>query len=197
MAYAISEFGNFELYVPDVFPEGAPSSALFCRRVSDQRDWYSMARGPSPFADGAVIATAFATSDPDVFVVGAVLWATDREMMFPAGALLLQIMGVDPTVEKPHKLFEQQLYSRSAATITPQPPPVLHLLSKKVLWDRMTTTEAEQFDADLLEAPSKLRRTFDAATVLDDRDDLWPALRDALLVRVTSARADQLLQRTD
>jgi hypothetical protein len=197
MDYVISEFGQFERYTPNPLPELAPPGAMFARRVSDGLDWYALAHKRGSFPDGAVLATVLPGSDPDVFLVQAVVWAKDAATIFPGLSLLLQIDGVPADVEKPHRLFENQLYRRSTGTISPAPAPVKHILSKKTLWDRMTPAEADAFDADLLEAPSKLRRAFDAAAYLDDRDDLWPALRNALLVRVTAARADALLERTE
>jgi hypothetical protein len=197
MAYIVSEIGQFEIYTPDPWPEAFPSNAIFSRRASDGADWYAMAHKAGTFPATALVATALPGADPDLFLMQAIVRSGDAQMLFPGVSLVLQIDGVPADLDKPHRLFEQQVYRRSTGVISPLQARELHQLSKKVLWDRMTADEADRFDADLQEAPSKLRRTFDAATVLDDRDPLWPALREALLVRVSPERADALLQRTD
>lgn len=73
------------------------------------------------------------------------------------------------------------------------PPEDRHILSKATLWRRVTDAEAEAMDAALNSAPLRLRRLFEAAQYIDDRDADYPALRSGIVAALGADRAAEVL----
>ena len=118
MSITTVDLGSWERYVPESFPEGAPPSAIFSRRVADGQDWYALSHDPETWEEGDVVATCDDT--PDGLLVQAVV--RDPSRLFPQGGQrLIIVRGVDPGEPKPHRLFEGQIYDPAAGTIAPKP----------------------------------------------------------------------------
>lgn len=65
--------------------------------------------------------------------------------------------------------------------------------AKADLWRRATDAEAAQMDAALAAQPVRIRRLYDAATVITRTDELWSTLYAGMVGLFGQARADVLL----
>lgn len=147
MTYTLKDLGFWEVYIPVTLPPGAPDNAMFARRVSDGKDWYELAHDPTTWTPYSVTATLMPTP-AGLLVQSAV---RDASRIFPAGSHLIEIIGIDPAIEKPHKLFEQQICDIAAGTFAPPPATVPQTISDRqffqLLAERGIITEAEALDA--------------------------------------------------
>lgn len=195
MLYKFTDLGLWNLYTPDVLPDGAPPKALFARREGDGVDWYEFARKEAETFDlGTVYATALPITRGGVtgFSVAAV--QRDITMLFPGGSRLLKVEGVAHDEEFPHKLFERQNYDPEAGTITPFPADKGTVLTyKREMWARMTDEEAEILDADLAKQPVRIRRQFEDAQYIDHSDPLFAMMYGAIEGHFGKERADAIL----
>ncbi|WP_375408508.1 hypothetical protein [uncultured Methylobacterium sp.] len=118
MFNTVLDHGLWELYRPEVVPDGYPEGAAFARRVSDGQDWYGYVYGEvGSFTDEGVKATV----SPDGRVQAIY---RNASCLFPAGHQLIEILGVDPSIpdggpDGVHKLFERTTFDAAAATFTP------------------------------------------------------------------------------
>lgn len=196
-AASIKNWGHFYSYTPTTPPPGyeeTPSGVVFARNDRGE-DFYTVIYRLGEGASGRT----FMLVDPvDNAVRCSVLdspgFSPPARTGLPMAAntdwVVLEITGLPPLN------FARWIWD-GALEFSEPPAFIKHFLSKKVLWDRMTEAEAEQFDADLIEAPAKMRRAFDAAQILNDQDGLWPAFEAAIRNRVSDERADELLIRTE
>lgn len=133
MAYEFIEHGRWETYQPTEPLPGKfgtiPLNALFFRRVGDGVDWYIYANTATNWQDGAAVATALpGMTEAQGYLVQAVTW-TAREIL-PGEGIVFEITGIPLGTEKPHKLFEGQIYrSASGGSITPMPPSPVERIS--------------------------------------------------------------------
>lgn len=72
----------------------------------------------------------------------------------------------------------------------------LHRLHKKELWSRLTEGEADRLDRMLQDAPPRLRRMYEAASYLDDRDPDWGEIASRVQAELGESRSDEVLART-
>lgn len=116
MAYQFIEHGRWEPYTPTEPLPGRlstiPMSALFFRRIGDGVDWYIYANTRSNWQADACVATCLPTGVEDGAYIMQAITRTP-EMILPGISLVLEILGVDPADDKPHRIFEQKIY-RSA-----------------------------------------------------------------------------------
>lgn len=78
----------------------------------------------------------------------------------------------------------------------PDPEP-LHTTPKDLIWRRATDQEAEAMELALAAQPIRLRRIYEGATQIDDRDELYAMLLGALTVLFGVERANELLEPTE
>lgn len=83
----------------------------------------------------------------------------------------------------------------SAPPPPPEPPYIPVSLPVDAFFERTTEAEADAIDEAMLAKPVKIRRAYQAATVLTEGTDLWAALAEALAELFTKGRAAELLQR--
>jgi hypothetical protein len=111
------QHGNWQPYIPETPPEGAPPFALFCRRESDGVDWYEFQRS-GVFQPDSVVFTAYEAAQG--FTVAAATF--DKTAIYPAHMSLVEIPdyeGDDPQAELGNKLYDPIAESFS----DPAPPP--------------------------------------------------------------------------
>ena len=121
-AMTIQDRGQWAAYTPATLPPGAPPNAMFCQRAADNVDWYAYLAAGTELAAGTVKATAYLVGG--AWVVQAV--TRDATQLFPAGARLIEITGIDPA------LTEAQLLANYGAgkmqfdpvALALAPPPV-------------------------------------------------------------------------
>lgn len=127
MTTTVIDHGIWERYEPDVRPEGAPSGALFARRVSDALDWYEFAWSPESWHEDSLKATCLVSE------AGSLCAAIVRDVptLFPpANGRIIEILGHDPADPTPHKAYEGKLVNLEAGTFAAPPsPPVLRVSS--------------------------------------------------------------------
>lgn len=114
MTITLIDHGIWERYTPDTLPDGAPTNALFARRVSDGLDWYAFARNPNNWSRGSLRATASPIKGKEI--VQAIV--RDESLLFPSDSRLFEILGHDPEDTKPWKAYEQKVLDIAAGTIT-------------------------------------------------------------------------------
>lgn len=84
----VIDHGDWELYTPPCYPSHLPPNILFCRRVSDKRDWYDLVH--SGYLDGdSVKMTVYKLGDD--WIVQAV--NTDPQRLWPVSQKLLELRG--------------------------------------------------------------------------------------------------------
>lgn len=190
---SVEILGDFEFYTPDALPDLAPGDALFMRRTSDGLDWYTnWSHKADAFDPTDVLATVF--SDSRDAVVQCVVRATNVQMMPVGRQRIIVIKGVDPAIEKPHKLFEQQHFDADALTITPFPEPVKQVITyKKDIWVRATDAEADTIEAVLAQQTTRKQNIFRDATYLDHAEPLFAELTAGFVQAFGEPRASQLL----
>jgi len=115
----VIEHGKWEIYVPSVLPENAPSSALFARRESDGQDWYDYVNPPATnFATDTVKFMAIWRDYAYGYVVGPAVY--DATLLWPPGHLVWEItdyVGNDPQAD-----FGNKLYNPDTGEFTDQGP---------------------------------------------------------------------------
>jgi hypothetical protein len=104
----IIDHGEWETYKSSQHPRGLPGNVLFCRRVSDKRDWYEFQ-------------SALKNDNIKLTVYRQVVMTTthDASSLFPADMRVLEIVGFSDD----HETLRQQRYD--GKTFLPAlPPPV-------------------------------------------------------------------------
>ena len=87
----ITDHGEWVRYEPDNYPiKGLPSHVLFARRVSDGMDWYQFQRSELTAAD--TVKMLLVKTDEGWAVITT---NHDATHLFPAGARLIEVRGVD------------------------------------------------------------------------------------------------------
>lgn len=129
----IIDHGEWVQYKPDPnpFPLVDGMSVLFCRRISDGRDWYDFHRKEL-------------TSPHSIYMtlmkVDRVVRVTTRDAttLFPAGMQLIEVTGVT----EDHELFRQKRFDPERRAFETYDPPkivtVLDLIVKELGWDDKT-----------------------------------------------------------
>ena len=110
----IKSHGTWARYTPAKFPEGAPSNALFSRRVNDGVDWYNYVNSGENFARDSIKMTV-----REGKFVGAA--NVDPTRLFPGDGLILEVSGVH--TDDPQKLFGCKIYDDAKKTFNDPPPP--------------------------------------------------------------------------
>lgn len=129
----IIDHGEWVQYKPDPnpFPKIDGMSVLFCRRVSDGRDWYDFHRKELTSTDS--IYMTMLKADHVVRVT-----THDSTTLFPAGLWLIEVTGAT----EDHESFRQRLFDpkkKLFSAYTPlRPVTVLELIVKELGWDENT-----------------------------------------------------------
>ena len=76
----------------------------------------------------------------------------------------------------------------------PEPAPVLHSLSKNLMWERVTDAEAVKMNAALMSQPIRIIRIYEGATYISNEAELYTLLHAALTQLFGAARADEILE---
>lgn len=136
----IIDHGTWVGYRPastDGLPTWVPLTALFAKRESDGRDWYTYLDSTTRPPADHVVFTAIWNAGLNSYVVGAATY--DSTLIFPAGQLLQEITdyaGTDPQADLGGKLYDP-----ATGTFTDPPLPSNPLQS---LLDRVAALEAKQ-----------------------------------------------------
>lgn len=135
----VIEHGDWQLYTPTTLPEGAPSNALFARRVSDGIDWYDYVNAGSNFQTDTVKMTVTNT------LVGAA--TTDPVQMFPGNGSILEVTDVslsDPQGDWGRKVYDPATQTFSDAPLPPNMPSLTPPADvMQTLLDRIAALEAK------------------------------------------------------
>lgn len=127
----IKDHGKWLPYKPETMPPNAPNGALFCKRESDDQDWYQYVNPGTNFEPDTVKFAALWQESIGGYVVGAVVY--DATMLFPANQLLREIFGytgTDPQTELGNKLYDP---AAGTFTLPVLPEPVPSPFETKVL----------------------------------------------------------------
>ena len=109
----IKDHGAWRRYKPAEPPKDAPVNALFARRDGDGTDWYDYVNSGENFAPDTIKLTV---------VNDAVAAATtDPTALFPGGATVLEISGVQ--VHDPQQAFGRKIYDAGRKGFSDPPPP--------------------------------------------------------------------------
>jgi hypothetical protein len=119
----ILDHGRWVRYQPDRLPPDMPPNALFARRISDGVDWYNYVRDENNFVADSVKFTATWQDIHNGYIIG--LATRDPSMLFPAGALLREIIDYhgsdDLHLELGNRLYDPDTHRLRA--LPPPPPP--------------------------------------------------------------------------
>lgn len=134
---AVIEHGDWRIYVPSNLPEGAPSTALFARRISDGVDWYDYVNAGSNFQAETIKMTVVQT-----LVCAA---TTDPVRLFPGDGSILEV--TDVPLNDPQGDWGRRTYDSATQTFSAEPalPPDPSAEMNKVL-DRIAALEAKLGD---------------------------------------------------
>lgn len=132
MEYEFKDLGVWQPYMPDTLsPQQQAANAevagmglgpaVYLKRESDGKDWYEFRNAADSFADGAVLVCAL--HDPATGLETMDATQRDKNLTFPAGQRLIQVLGVDPADPKPFKLFKGKIYDPTTNTMSDPPPP--------------------------------------------------------------------------
>lgn len=123
--------GIWELYKPETTPEGAPSSALYAKRVSDGKDWYEYLK-EHPFQPNSAVVLVNDVSDgaggSETIATGAVL---DPTRTFPAGTELVEVTDYQGPPD-PQMSFERKTYNRKTRKFGPLFEPKVSSLEQRL-----------------------------------------------------------------
>src|SRR4051794_3743241 len=121
MTYEIKDRGDWVRYDPGpdftyTMPDGTkiafPPNTMFCKRVSDDVDWYTYSRNPANFIDGSVKVSCIVANG---FL--AVAASSTREiLLFPQAQRLIEVSGY--TGNDPLEDFKGCIVDVVAGTIT-------------------------------------------------------------------------------
>jgi hypothetical protein len=193
MAYTIINHGTWLPYTREMVlsPEGhpmVPSGTIFCKRVSDDVDWYEFSRAAGSFAAGSVLVACLSTNLG--YITQAV--CADPQLMFPQNCMLIEVQGWEG--EKPHNVFGMKVFDPEAGTFTDIPQPVQPVITfKKDIWVRATDDEADVIEVVLAQQTTRKQRIFNEATYLDHADPFFAELRAGFVAAFGEGRADELL----
>lgn len=190
---SIEILGDFDFYTPETRPELAPGDALFMQRTSDGLDWYTnWAHKADAFDPNDVLATVLA--DDRGAVIQCVLRATLVQQMPVGKERIIVIRGVDPAIDKPHRLFEQKGFDEATMSIVDLPQPVVSVVTyKKDIWVRATEAEADTIEQVLAQQTTRKQNIFRDATYLDHAEPLFAELMAGFVTTFGKERASQLL----
>ncbi|MGC5777568.1 hypothetical protein J4O73_02385 [Methylobacterium sp. NFXW15] len=166
---------------------------MFMQRTSDGLDWYeNWAHKADAFDANDVLATVL--SDDRGAVIQCVLRATLVQQMPVGKERIIVIRGVDPTIDKPHRLFEQKGFDETTLNIVDLPAPVVPVITyKKDIWVRATDAEADTIEQVLAQQTTRKQNIFRDATYLDHAEPLFAELMAGFVVAFGEVRAGQLL----
>jgi hypothetical protein len=120
MTLTITQHGTWKAYEPDPWPANLPLFVLFCRRESDQVDWYEFVKRDE-LASETVKMTAMQVDEH--WIVQAA--ARDATQLFPQQCLLLEVDGVDDP--DPQASYGAHEYFPDSNTFGPPPQPMYPL----------------------------------------------------------------------
>lgn len=194
MTISIIEHGDFVPYTrePRTDENGAPlepAGVMYCKRVSDDADWYVLAHG-GEFANVAVLATALTQGD-DTYRLAAVV--TEPQRLFPQNHRLLEIVGytgTDPQADLGGMIYDPKAGTLAAAPPPPAPP---QRTDKADIWRRVTDAEAETIVAVLGQQTVRKQRLFNDAQYIDHSDELYAELLAGFVTAFGDARAAEIL----
>lgn len=183
----IINHGSWALYTPDQTTKDrqeAPSSALFCKRTSDDTDWYDYIYfNGSPFAPGSIKITIYA---------GEVMAATrDESMLFPQRMTLLEVTG--DAVEDPQEAYGGFIYDAEANTLSaPAPAPVTvePVSPRQARLALLAAGLLDEVQAAVDAAGGATKITWEYATEISRTDPMIDAIGAAL--NMTDAQIDAL-----
>ncbi|CAO4176072.1 hypothetical protein [Methylorubrum populi] len=193
MTYNIVDHGNWLPYTRDAVlsEEGfplVPAGTIFCKRESDDVDWYDFSRAKGSFAEGSVLVACLKT---DLGYITQAVY-TDPQRMFPQNCMLIEVQGWEG--EKPHNTFSLKVYDPEAGTFSEIPVPVQPVITyKKDIWVRATDEEADTIEHVLAQQTTRKQRIFNEATYLDHADPLFAELLAGFVTAFGTERAGQLL----
>lgn len=190
---SIEILGDFDFYTPDTRPELAPGDALFMQRTGDGLDWYeNWAHKADAFDVNDVLATVLA--DSRGAVIQCVLRASLVQQMPVGKERIIVIRGVDPTIDKPHRLFEQKGFDEATMSIVELPGLAVPVITyKRDIWVRCTDEEADIIEAVLAKQSTRKQNMFRDAQYLDHADPYFAELMAGFVQAFGTERASQLL----
>jgi hypothetical protein len=189
MALAITDCGDWVPYAPLVLPAGYPANTMFCRRVSDGVDWYTLAHGGS-LAGYPLVATALAAGD-GTFVVQAV--ANEPQKLFPQNCRLIAISGYAGS--QPQADLGRQVYNPGAKTLSAPPvlPSAAPRTAKADIWRRCSDAQAVTLANLLSQRTVREQGMFNDANFLSHGDPEYPTLYAAVSNALGKTEADRIL----
>ncbi|MCJ2030710.1 hypothetical protein MKK50_15140 [Methylobacterium sp. J-043] len=193
MTYTIIDHGTWVPYTREavVSPEGyplVPAGTMFCKRESDDVDWYDFSRAEDSFAPGSVLVACLKT---DLGWITQGVFA-DFGRMFPQNQMLIELQGWEG--EKPHNEFGMKIFDPVAKTFTDIPvAPQPIVTFKKDIWVRATDPEAETIEVVLAQQTTRKQRIFNEATYLDHADPFFVELKAGFVSAFGKKRAEELL----
>lgn len=193
MTYTIIDHGFWQPYTQDAVlsPEGhplVPAGTIFCKRESDDTDWYEFSRAEGSFAAGSILVACLKT---DIGWVTQGVFA-DFGRMFPQNQMLIEIQGWEG--EKPHNVFGGKIFDPVAQTFAEIPAPVVPVItSKKDIWVRATDAEADTIETVLSQQTTRKQRIFSEAQYLDHSDPFFAELKAGFVEAFGKERAGELL----
>lgn len=121
MALSITSHGSWVRYTPSPWPQDFPAEVLFCRRESDNIDWYAHLNAEDSFYPGSVKCTVYQNS-----ILAA---TTDATRLFPQACTVIEIVGY--TGSDPQADFGGKVYDPVANTIGDAPVDLLAYAANK------------------------------------------------------------------
>lgn len=119
-----TDHGQWISYIPTTIPDGVPQNAMFAKRQSDDKDWYSyLYTGTSPFNATSVKLLTYLDESNSLTMIRAP--AVDPSMLFPDGVQVVEILGdySGQTTSELIAAFAGKVIDLTTGDITDPPPP--------------------------------------------------------------------------
>lgn len=196
--YTLKDHGTWVPYTPDPLPDwhsqvvAMGQITMFLKRESDGVDWYEYRNTPNRFGENSIVFNTLHYPNKDEEIVKAVF--RDFTMIFPQNQRLVEVIGIDPSVEKVHKLFTEMVYDPKTQTLSGEPGAKFPIKTiKKDLWLRATDDEADKIEAWLTTQTARQQRLFNDTMTFDHADQIYTDLIAAFTTLFGKDRAEALL----